>query len=504
VTRLFDYTIIGLYLGGVIWLGVRLARGQNTGTAYLLGDRNLPWWAVLGSIIATETSSVTFLSIPGLSFASGQNASGLLFLQLTLGYILGRLVVVVLLLPRYFSGELFTAYEVLEKRFGGLTKLLASGLFLLMRNLADGLRLYLTALVVYNLLGWNIFWAILLLAGVTTLYTFYGGLRSVVWNDCLQLLMYLLGALVAIAVICWQLGQATVRTEWPLLDGLRQIVIFGWETGRLRIFDFELTLVRPYTFWAGVLGGVFVALATHGTDQLMVQRYLSARGYREAARALAWSGPLVAAQFALFLFLGIGLAAYYALVEKGIQFPSVDAALPHFVVHSLPPGISGLVIAAVLAAAMSTLSSSLNASASALISDFGCRLRPQLREDPISLFRSSRLATLAFAAIQVAVAASGPFWSRTVVENVMAIATVTSGLTLGIFLLAVLWPKAEQSDALMGFIAGCIVDGYIVFGTRVGWPWYAVFGATTVLVVGIASQVIKGALHRGHPPTPSG
>ncbi len=278
MTRLFDYTIIGLYLGGVIWLGVRLARGQNTGTAYLLGDRNLPWWAVLGSIIATETSSVTFLSIPGLSFASGQNASGLLFLQLTLGYILGRLVVVVLLLPRYFSGELFTAYEVLEKRFGGLTKLLASGLFLLMRNLADGLRLYLTALVVYNLLGWNIFWAILLLAGVTTLYTFYGGLRSVVWNDCLQLLMYLLGALVAIAVICWQLGQATeVRT-----DGLSSTVCgkLSFSVGKREGYEFSISssLSLDLTrFWAGVLGGVFVALATHGTDQLMVQRYLSAR-----------------------------------------------------------------------------------------------------------------------------------------------------------------------------------------------------------------------------------
>lgn len=480
--RTLDYLVIALYLAVILVLGLRLGRGQKSAEAFLLGSRNLPWFAVLGSIVATETSSVTFLSVPGLSFAEG--GSGFLFLQLTVGYIIGRCLVVVLLLPQYFAGSLFTAYQVLEQRFGGATKYLASALFLLMRNLADGLRLYLTALVLQVLLGWHIAWSILVVAMVTTVYTFYGGLRSVVWNDCLQLAIYLAGAIVALLLIAGALGAGAGEGLVALVAGLGEIVRFGQETGRFRLLNLQFSLVEPYTIWSGLIGGIFVALATHGTDQLMVQRYLAARTLRDAAKALVTSGVVVAAQFALFLFLGVSLAAYYHRMDPQAANLPPDQAFAHFVVHGLPPGLSGLVIAAVLAAAMSTLSSSLNASASAAINDFYAPWRFRHTADRPDLLWHSRIVTLFFAAIQVAVAVSGPYWTRSVIENVMAIATITSGVTLGIFLLGVLVPQANQRAALYGVVAGCVIDGVAVFSGAVSWPWYAMIGAVTVLVFG--------------------
>jgi len=489
-----DYAVLGCYLGIVVWFGLRLGRGQRTVTSYLLGDRNLPWLAVLGSIIATETSSVTFLSIPGLAFANG--GPGFLFLQLTVGYILGRLLVVGLFLPSYFSGTLFTAYQVLEERFGGTVKSLASGLFLVMRNLADGLRLYLTAIVLEQFLGWDLAGAILLIAVATAVYTYYGGLRSVVWNDCLQLGVYLLGALITLFIIAGRIGIAAGNSQLPVAAGLGSILSYGYESQRFQFWDASVTWVRPYTIWAGIFGGTFIALATHGTDQLMVQRYLAARGLREASLALALSGPLVAAQFALFLFVGVALAAYCRFFPAAVTVSSPDAALAYFVAHELPAGISGLVIAAVLAAAMSTLSSSLSASASAAVNDFCLKLYPGLQADPTRLLRLSRAITVIFACVQTGVAISGPYWTRTVVENVMAIATLTSGLTLGIFLLAVLCPRAGQRAALWGFSVGCIAELLAVWVFQVSWPWYAAVGALAVLGGGFVTSRIASLLFR--------
>lgn len=487
VGRILDYVVLSVYLAIVVGIGLRLGRNQRTAQAFLLGDKSLPWFAVLGSIVATETSSVTFLSVPGLSFAEHGH---FLFLQLTIGYILGRLIVVAVLLPRYFEGSLYTAYQLLEYRFGGATKQLASASFLLMRNLADGLRLYLTAIVLQKLLGWHIVFSVLLMAVVTTLYTYYGGLRSVVWNDCLQLIIYLLGAVVAIGVIAYQVGQSAGAEGAVFQRGFATIGQFGATTGRLRFVDVQFSLSQPYTLWSGILGGIFVALATHGTDQLMVQRYLGARGFKHAAWALALSGAVVAAQFALFLFLGLALAAYYALVEPAVVIASPDQALAQFVVTGLPAGLSGGVIAAVLAAAMSTLSSSLNASASAAINDFYVPWRKRKQDGETELLLPSRLVTLGCAMVQTVVALTGPWWGRTVIENVMAIATLTSGVTLGVFLLAILVPRANQSAALAGFVAGCVVDAVVVFGTSVAWPWYAVIGAITVLAVGFVVDLV--------------
>jgi Na+/proline symporter len=302
-------------------------------------------------------------------------------------------------------------------------------------------------------------------------------------------------------VIAGRIGIHAGTSGFPILEGLWAIVSYGFETNRFQICDLSLTWVRPYTIWAGIFGGIFVALATHGTDQLMVQRYLAARSLKEASLALALSGPLVAAQFALFLFLGVALAAYERWITGQTSVSPPDAALAYFVARELPAGISGLVIAAVLAAAMSTLSSSLSASASAAVNDFLLKLYPGFQADSERLLRISRIITLGFACVQTGVAFSGPYWTRTVVENVMAIATLTSGLTLGIFLLGVLCPQATQRAALWGFLVGWSADFFAVWVLQVSWPWYAAIGAWGVLLGGIATSWLDSMISRSRQKT---
>ena len=292
-----DLLVLTVYLAGVAWLGIRVGRGTKDLAGYLLGDRHLPWWAILGSIVATETSTATFLSVPGLAYA---RQGDMRFLQLSFGYLIGRTLIVFLLLPLYFQGEIFTAYEVLAKRFGGATKRTASLIFLVTRNLSDGLRLFLTAIVLEQVASIPLPTCIVVLGLITMAYTLLGGMKAVVWNDCIQFVVYMLGGLIA---------------AWVILRGLpggwQAYLDFGRQTGRFRLFDFSWSLPDPYTFWAAVVGGMFLTLGTHGTDQMMVQRYLSARSQADAAKALVASGFVVLAQFGLFLLLGVGLAAFY-------------------------------------------------------------------------------------------------------------------------------------------------------------------------------------------------
>jgi hypothetical protein len=222
------------------------------------------------------------------------------------------------------------------------------------------LRLFLAALVLHNMLNIPLAWCIVLVAAVTVAYTLLGGMRSVVWNDCIQLVIYLAGGVLALVVMLNRLP-----------GGWQQVLEFASEQGKLRLFDGRWDVTESHTLWAGLVGGAFLSLGTHGTDQMMVQRYLSARHYRDAVRALLASGLVVIAQFALFLFVGIALACYFAQYppEQGVQ--RMDEALAVFIIQEMPVGVAGLTLAAVFAAAMSTLSSSLNSSAAALVNDFG-------------------------------------------------------------------------------------------------------------------------------------
>jgi len=491
-----DAAIIAAYMLGVVLFGIWMGRGQRNVAGYLVGGRSLPWWAVLFSIVATETSTVTFLSIPGLAF--NPDGGSLVFLQLTFGYVLGRFVVVFLFLPHYFRGELFTAYQVLDRRFGGATKQTASLLFLVTRNLADGLRLYLTAIVLQHVLGVDLWLCIAVIGATTILYTFLGGMKSVVWNDCVQFVIYVAGGVVAMAIILAYLGGGWTGPGDFLANlpgGWTRLAAFAHEHDKFRLIDLTFDLSKPYTLWSGVLGGIFVALASHGTDQLMVQRYLSARNSREASWALGLSGFVVCAQFALFLLIGVGLACFYHTFSPETAFPSLDRVFPTFIVDHLPVGVVGVIVAAVFAAAMSTLSSSLNSSAAAAVNDFylsGRKEKPSERH----LLRVSRLLTVVFGLIQIGVGIAGPLLKTTVVESVMAIAGFTTGVVLGVFFLGVLTKRASQRGVLLGLVGGLAIMTEIVViiplitdERMLAWPWYAIVGSTITFAIGLAACV---------------
>jgi SSS family transporter len=486
-----DLVVLAAYLASAIGIGLWMSGKSKGLEAYLLGDRDLPWWAILGSIVATETSTATVLSVPGeaagLPGDSSFPGTGMRFLQLAIGYIVGRAVIVQVLLPLYFKGKLFTAYEVLDKRFGGLTRRAASLLFLITRNLGDGLRLYLAALVLQQLAGLPFEGSVVLMGVVTIVYTYFGGMRSVVWNDCIQFVIYMLGGIAAVFVIASQ-----VPGQWT------EVLRFASAEHKFSMFDFRFDLSERYTFWAGLIGGAVLTIGTHGTDHMMVQRYLSARSQRDAGLAVFSSGLVVFLQFALFLFIGIELACFYShFPTSGIDKP--DKVFADFIVHHFPKnvGLIGLMLAAILAAAMSTLSSSLNSSASALVNDFYVPLRrtPASQEH---LFGLTRAMTIAFGIIQTAIGVWARQLGSTVVTNALTIAGFSAGLLLGVFALGVLTRRAGQTAALLGGAAGLIVLSWLQFiapgsGLKIAWPWFALIGSASTFAVGYLVSLIAPA-----------
>jgi len=473
-----DALVVVVYVVASAGLGIALGRGQADQRDFFLAGRRLPTWALLLSIVATETSTVTFLSVPGLSYVEGGDFR---FLQLTFGYILGRLAIVVWLLPGYFRGEVLTAYQVLERRFGLVTRRLASLVFLVMRNMADGLRLFLTAVALKVAVGLDMLTSILLTAIATAIYACFGGVRSVVWNDCIQFGVYIFGALAA----AWLL-----LTKIP--GGWDQLVTFGETTGRFQLLDFSPSLTASgMTFWAGCLGGAFLSLASHGADQLIVQRYLCAKSQASAGWALVLSGFIVLAQFALFLFVGVELACFHSVAEATSPLVKPDQALMTFVVGHMGVGLKGLILAAVFAATMSTLSSSFNASASSLTNDWlGRRL---VGVDERKTLMLARGLTLLFASVQVAVAivAYRLAMSASIVDSVLKIAGFATGLVLGLYGLGLLVPRATQRIALAAFAVGTVVTSWAAFATSLNGYWYTLVGSGTIVLVGWVLQMLR-------------
>ena len=474
-----DALVVVVYVVASTLLGIALGRGQSDPRDYFLGGKRLPTWALLLSIVATETSTVTFLSVPGLSFVEGGDFR---FLQIAIGYVLGRLVIVAWLLPHYFRGEMLTAYQVLEQRFGLATRRLASLVFLVTRSIADGLRLFLTAFALHVAVGLDVYICVILLSIAIGLYSCFGGVRSIVWNDCLQFATYMIGAAVAAVLLVWRLP-----------GGWGQLMEFAETTGRLRFFDFDPSLTKPgVTFWSGCIGGAFLSLASHGTDQMIVQRYLCAKDRRSASWALALSGFVVFFQFALFLFIGLELACFYALSGTSHPIVSGDEAFMTFIVHDLETGLSGLLLAAAFAAA---ISSSLNSLASSLMSDWmGPRLSGWGDRKTLVL---ARWVTIFFAVVQGAVAI-GVYQlaiQQAVVDTVLKIAGFATGLILGLYGLGLIAPRMPQAVALAAFAAGVAVMFGVAFQTPLNGYWYTLVGSGTIVVVGLLlhmmSQMLK-------------
>src|ERR1700688_1914679 len=463
-----DLAIIALYLVGITLFGLRFRKGQRTLRDYFLADRNIPWWAIALSIVAAETSTLTIISIPGLAYDTN-----LMFLQVVLGYLAGRVIISFILLPHYFRGDLYTAYELIERRFGRKLRSLTAGLFLLTRAAAEGVRVYAVSIVVSIALGTGEITSIAIITLLTLIYTFEGGLAAVIWTDVVQTVIYVGGTLVGL---------------WTILH----LVPGGWSAihaaaagaGKLQVFDFTPSFWLPYTFWAGVIGGAFLTTASHGTDQLIVQRLLAARSQKQSVTALISSGVAVLFQFALFLTVGIMLWAYYRVPSA--TFGKPDRIYPTFIVTQMPHGISGLLIAAVLAAAMSNLSAALNSLSSSAIMDFYARLRPLADEK--TKMRLSRLATLAWALVLFGLAVIALHKVGRVVEVGLQIASVAYGALLGVFLLGVLTRRANQRGAMVGMACGFGMELYLWLGTRVPWTWWVMIGSTVTFGIGYAAS----------------
>ena len=467
-----DFAIIALYLVGITLFGLRFRKKQRSLRDYFLAGRDIPWWAIALSIVAAETSTLTIISIPGLAYDSN-----LTFLQVIMGYVVGRVVISFVLLPHYFRGDLYTAYELIERRFGRGLRSLTAGLFLLTRAAAEGVRVYAVSIVVSIALGTGEVASIAIITALTVIYTFEGGLAAVIWTDVVQTAIYVGGTLVGLVTILH-----LVPGGWPAIHAAAA------GAGKLQIFDFRTSFLIPYTFWAGLIGGTFFTTASHGTDQLIVQRLLAARGQKQSATALISSGVAVLFQFALFLMVGIMLWAYYRVPSTVFRTP--DWIYPTFIVTRMPHGISGLLIAAILAAAMSNLSAALNSLSSTSIMDFYARLRPQADEK--TKMRLSRLATLVWALVLFGLAMIALQKGGRVVEVGLRIASVAYGALLGVFLLGVLTRRANQRGAMAGMAFGLATDLYLWLGTHVPWTWWVVIGTTVTFTVGWITSIIIG------------
>jgi SSS family solute:Na+ symporter len=467
-----DFAIIALYLAGITLFGLRFRKKQRTLRDYFLAGREIPWWAIGLSIVAAETSTLTIISIPGLAYDTNFT-----FLQVIMGYVVGRAVISFVLLPQYFRGDLFTAYELIERRFGRGLRSLTAGLFLLTRAAAEGVRVYAVSIVVSIALGTGEVASIAIITALTLIYTFEGGLAAVIWTDVVQTAIYVGGTLV---------GLVTILHLVP--GGWSAIHAAAASAGKLQVFDFRHSFLIPYTFWAGLIGGTFFTTASHGTDQLIVQRLLAARGEKQSVTALLSSGIAILFQFALFLTVGVMLWAYYRVPSATFGRP--DRIYPTFIVTRMPHGISGLLIAAILAAAMSNLSAALNSLSSSAIMDFYAQLRPQADEK--TKMRLSRFATLAWALVLFGLAIIALHKVGRVVEVGLQIASVAYGALLGVFLLGVLTRRANQTGAMIGMACGFAIDLYLWLGTRIPWTWWVMTGSCVTFAVGWTASTLIG------------
>jgi len=478
--RYADLAVILIYLVGITLFGAHFRRSQKDLRDYFLGGRRAPWWAIALSIVSAETSTLTIIGTPALSFAGNLG-----FLQVVFGYLLARIVISLLLLPHYFRGEMFTAYELMERRFGPGLRKLTAGTFLLIRSLAEGVRVFAISIVISVILGTGEVASILLIVGLTLFYTFEGGMTAVIWTEVVQMCLYLFGAAVSLIVILQHIPGG-----WPEAAALASAA------GKFRVFDFSFQLsadffARTYTFWAGVVGGCFLTTASHGTEQLMVQRLLAARSQNESRAALLASWVVIFVQFTLFLLIGVLLYAYHTLSRLAPP-PVLDRVYPEFVWRYLPPGVAGLVMAAVLAAAMANLSAALNSLASTTVMDFYRPLAARLRRanpSPGGSLKLARWATVAWGVVLVAIGILARHWGS-VLEAGLSVASVVYGALLGVFLLGVLTRRVGQRAAGAAMMAGLATMLYVRFATSIAWTWYVVIGASATFLCGLLLSLL--------------
>ena len=478
-----DWVVVGLYLIGIVIFGLFKGGKQNSAQDYFLSEKKIHWLVVALSIVATETSSLTFISVPGIAYSGNFS-----FLQLALGYIIGRVGVAYLLLPRYYQGSLTTVYALLETRFGLKLRRMASVVFIITRIFADGVRLYATAIPLVAICrGYQLFsdvpdamlyaGAILAIAIATLLYVQFGGVRAVIWTDLVQLCIYILGGLVAIMLISEKLSAPIAALAEAYKQGKFAVFNFSWQN----------LWSSPYQFFWALVGGAALSMASHGADYIIVQRLFATQELRSSQKAIIASGIIVLGQFTLFLLIGVMLYAFYnGTAMRG------DEVFPKFIVSGLPNGIAGLVVAAMLSAAMSTLSSSINAIASSTVFDLYSATEQGKRATPEEKLKLSKLISLIWSAVLTLSAIAYLGLDKSVVEVALSVASFTYGGLLGVFFLCIFFEHIESRAAIVGFLTSITVMAMVITQTAIAWTLYTVIGlATTLLVAQVASWVFK-------------
>ena len=489
-----DLLVVVAYLLGITVFGAHFGKSQHTLHDYFLGGRRLPWWAIALSVVSAETSILTIISTPGIAYRSN-----MAFLQLVLGYLVARVVVSFVLLPRYFAGELYTAYQLIDKRFGHRLKVFTAALFLSSRALAEGVRVFAISIVIAVIFKTGVLTSVMIITALTLFYTFEGGLTAVIWTDVIQLSIYLTGTVLALG-----LALHLIPGGWHEVATLART-----EGGKLAAFNFNFNWHDPYLFWSGVVGGTFLTSASHGTDQLVVQRLLAARNLRQSQAALLGSGIVILFQFILFLVVGVVLFAYYRHFPPAIPFDRPDRVFPTFVATELPRGLAGLLVAAILAAAMSNLSAAFNSLASSSVVDI---YKPFVRPDANErhYLRVSRGMTLVWGIILMAIALGAQYLHQSVLELALTIASVPYGAMLGIFLLGIVTKSATERGALTGAVLGLASLVVVLAGDSLkpstlaavlggsgaklfplAWTWFVAIGTTVTFVSGMIASAAE-------------
>ena len=471
-----DLGLIVVYLIAVTIFGARFGKSQRTLRDYFLGGKQAPWWAISLSIVAAETSTLTIIGTPALAFSGNLG-----FLQVVIGYLLARVVISLIFLPAYSRGDLFTAYELIQRRFGARLRKLTASTFLVTRSLAEGVRVFAISIVVSVVLDAGDLESIVIITLLTLVYTFHGGMTAVIWTDVAQMVLYVSGALLSFWMILEQIP-----------GGWAEVAEAARAAGKLQVFDFDFAFTseyfsRTYTFWAGLIGGCFLTTATHGTDQLVVQRLLSARTQAEGRLALLSSWFVIFFQFSLFLLIGVTLYVLYG--QNGLTAPEpLDRLYPSFVWENLPPVAAGIVVASILAAAMSNISAALNSLASATVVDLILPMRGEAYETEESRLRLARITTLFWGAVLLIIAVMARRWGS-VLEAGLAIASVPLGALLGVFGLGVLTKTVSERSAMVGMAVGLATILFVTFQTNTAWTWYVVVGSVTTFAAGLLASM---------------
>ena len=466
-----DLAIVVVYLLGVTALGVYFRRTQHGVRDYFLGGRTTPWWALALSIVATETSTLTIIGTPAIAYAGN-----LTFIQWVFGYLLGRVLVSAFFLPGYFRGDFLTAYGVIERRFGQRMRSVAAITFLGTRTLAEGVRVAAIALVVSVALGTSERLAVLIVIVLTIFYTFEGGMKAVIWTDVAQFLLYLLGSIITFAVLLHRIpGGWSEVTQVAAVHG-----------NKLQFLDFSSNLATKYTFWSGIIGGAFLTMASHGTDQTIVQRLLAAKNQRDSRRALLASGFIVLFQFVIFLLVGVLLFVFAQRSPLLTPGDRTDSILPIFLVREMPSGLTGVLLASILAVAMSNASGSLNSLAASSVVDFA-GLRDD-KSDTSTFLQRSRRMTLVWGAVLIGFGLLP--WGH-LLEAGLTVAALPFGSLLGLFLLGTFDSRANALGSLVGMFGGLICVLLVLGFTQVAFTWYVMIGSCVTFALGaLVSRVV--------------